>query len=324
MAAEALIFAPFLALVFTLNDGTSILLQAAVITAVGFTILSAIGLFTRKDLSGLRAYVMWGSVVAFGLIIVAVVFGLPLGAWFSVAMIGLAGAAILYQTQDVAKRYPIGSHVAAATVVFESLMTLYFNQHMSKQRHLTGGDIALANTAIGFSAAAYQTGTHPLRKFTHEPYIMHPLAVAKIVMKYREANGVLIAIAIAHDVLEDTSFTYDDLANILGIEVADGVFTLTDVPASHGGPNRADRKALDRERIAAAAIEIQDVRLADAMHNLPDLCENDPNFAWQKYLPEKTQMFEAIVQSRGGSQESMLIKDFRALLQKLVNETMPI
>ena len=41
-------------------------------------------------------------------------------------MIGLSGASILYQTQSVLRRYPIGSHVAASVALFSSLMTMFW------------------------------------------------------------------------------------------------------------------------------------------------------------------------------------------------------
>jgi FtsH-binding integral membrane protein len=89
--AQALIFAPFLSYVFQQSDGGATVAQAAIITAIGFAMLTAIGLFTRKDLSFLRPLVMWGFGVALLAIIAAVLFGFALGTWFSVAMIGLSG-----------------------------------------------------------------------------------------------------------------------------------------------------------------------------------------------------------------------------------------
>lgn len=123
---QALIFAPFLSLVFGQEDGSATVAEAAVITLVGFAMLTGIGLFTRKDLSFLRPIVMWGMGLAMLAIFASLIFGRGLGTWFSVAMIGLSGAAILFQTQNVVKRYPIGSHVAAAIGLFSSLMTMFW------------------------------------------------------------------------------------------------------------------------------------------------------------------------------------------------------
>lgn len=123
--AEAVIFAPFLYLVFN-TDGSGTVASAAVITAIGFGALTLVAMVTRKDLSFLRPLIMWGSIVAIGLIIAAVVFGFALGAVFSIAMIGLAGASILYQTQNIIRRYPEWAYVGAAVSLFASLMTLFW------------------------------------------------------------------------------------------------------------------------------------------------------------------------------------------------------
>jgi len=125
VAAEAVIFAPFLYMVFT-TDGAGTVAGAAAITGIGFAGLTAVGMFTGKDLSVLRPLVMWGSIVALLAIVGAVLFGANLGTWFSVAMVGLAGAAILYQTQNIMKRYPEWAYVGAAVQLFGSLMTMFW------------------------------------------------------------------------------------------------------------------------------------------------------------------------------------------------------
>ena len=123
---QAVIFAPFLSYVFDQDGGGATVLQAGMITVIGFGILTGIGLFTRKDLSFLRPIVMWGFGLALLAIVGGVIFGFGLGTWFSVAMIGLAGAAILFQTQSIVRHYPINGHVAAAIALFSSLMTMFW------------------------------------------------------------------------------------------------------------------------------------------------------------------------------------------------------
>lgn len=125
-AAEALIFAPFLHYFFAVRDDGGTVWTAAAITAVGFAGLSAVGYATRKDLSFLRPIVMWGGLVALGVIFVAVLSGNDLGVWFSLAMIGLAGASILYQTQGVMRTYPEEAYVGAAVQLFASVMLLFW------------------------------------------------------------------------------------------------------------------------------------------------------------------------------------------------------
>jgi len=128
-AIESLIFAPFLYYVFNYPGagGSLAVGSAAVVTGIGFAGLTAIGLLTRKDLSFLRPLIMWGSFVAIGLILAAVLFSFQLGVVFTIAMIGLAGASILYQTQTILRSYPEWAHVGAAVSLFASLMMLFWH-----------------------------------------------------------------------------------------------------------------------------------------------------------------------------------------------------
>lgn len=127
-AAESLIFAPMLYYVFNVEGagGAVTVTSAAVVTGIGFGGLSVVGLVTRKDLSFLRPLMLWGGVMALVLIVAAVLFGLELGVWFSLAMIGLAGVSILYQTQTILRRYPEEAHVGAAVQLFASVMLLFW------------------------------------------------------------------------------------------------------------------------------------------------------------------------------------------------------
>ena len=127
-AAEAVIFAPFLYYVFNSPsvNGTASVLSAAVITLVGFAALTVVAMTTRRDLSFLRPLIMWGAIAALGLIVVAVIFGFTLGPIFSVAMIALAGASILFQTQNIVRQYPEWAYVGAAVGLFGSLMMMFW------------------------------------------------------------------------------------------------------------------------------------------------------------------------------------------------------
>ncbi len=124
--AQALIFAPFLYLMFNVQGGKATVGAAAVITGLGFTALSGVAYTTRRDLSFLRPLVGWGMVCGLLLIVAAVLFGLELGIWFSVAMIAVAGASILYQTQAVMRDYPSEAYVGAAVQLFASMMLMFW------------------------------------------------------------------------------------------------------------------------------------------------------------------------------------------------------
>jgi FtsH-binding integral membrane protein len=99
VVAESIIFVPMLWLADQSAPGA--IQSAAVVTLVGFAGLTAVAFVTRKDFSFLRGMLMWGGIVALLAIVGGVLFGFALGTWFSVAMIGFAGAAILYDTSNV-------------------------------------------------------------------------------------------------------------------------------------------------------------------------------------------------------------------------------
>lgn len=124
-AAESLIFAPFLYYVFN-TDGAGTVGAAAFVTAIGFGALTAVAMLTKSDLGFLRPILMFGGIMALVAIGAALIFGFHLGVWFSVAMVMLAGASILYQTQNIVRQYPAWAYVGAAVGLFGSLMTMFW------------------------------------------------------------------------------------------------------------------------------------------------------------------------------------------------------
>jgi uncharacterized protein len=125
VVANALLFvAPLYYAAFAAPEGT--ITTAAWISLLAFAGLSGIAITTGKDFSFLRSLLLWGGVLALCAIVAAVLFGAELGTWFSVAMIGFAGAAILYDTQKVYRSYPPGREVAAAMSLFSSLALLFW------------------------------------------------------------------------------------------------------------------------------------------------------------------------------------------------------
>ena len=129
------------------------------------------------------------------------------------------------------------------------------------------------------------------RKYTGDPYIVHPIEVSQIVKTVPHTNA-MIAAAILHDVIEDTEATYDDVAVNFGTVVADLVDELTDVSKPEDG-NRAVRKALDRAHLAKASAAAQTIKLADIISNTKDIKANDPKFA-KVYIPEMKALLEVL------------------------------
>jgi hypothetical protein len=119
VVAEAIIFVPLLYLADHVAPGC--IASAAAVTFLGFVGLSLVAFLTRKDFSFLRGVLCWGGVVAMVLIVAGVIFGFELGTFFSVAMVGLAGAAILYDTSNILHHYPQDRYVAAALELFASV-----------------------------------------------------------------------------------------------------------------------------------------------------------------------------------------------------------
>ena len=69
----------------------------------------------------MRGILMWGGIVALVLVVAGSIFGFNLGTFFSVAMVALAGGAILYDTSNVLHHYPEDRYVAAALELFASV-----------------------------------------------------------------------------------------------------------------------------------------------------------------------------------------------------------
>ncbi|MCB9137792.1 MAG: US12 family protein [Caldilineaceae bacterium] len=124
VVAEAIIFVPLLALAEVTAGG--VIQSAALVTLLSFSGLTAIAIITRKDFSFLRSVLFYGGIVAMVLIIAGVVFGFELGTFFSVAMIGLAGAAILHDTSNVLHFYPEDRYVGAALELFASVALMFW------------------------------------------------------------------------------------------------------------------------------------------------------------------------------------------------------
>jgi FtsH-binding integral membrane protein len=105
-------------------DGT--IESAALVTLLGFSGLTVVAFVTRKDFSFMRSLLGYGGVLALVAIVAGVVFGFQLGTWFSVAMVGFAGAAILYDTSNVLHHHPEDRYVGAACQLFASVALMFW------------------------------------------------------------------------------------------------------------------------------------------------------------------------------------------------------
>ncbi|MBV7338970.1 Bax inhibitor-1 family protein [Chloroflexi bacterium TSY] len=124
VVAEAIIFVPLLVIAEVTAPG--VIESAALVTLLGFAGLTGVAFITRKDFSFLGSMLWWGGIVALVLIVASIIFGFQLGTFFSVAMIALAGGAILYDTSNVLHHYPEDKHVAAALELFASVALMFW------------------------------------------------------------------------------------------------------------------------------------------------------------------------------------------------------
>jgi uncharacterized protein len=124
VVVEALIFAPLLYVANAVAPG--VIDSAAGVTLLGSIGLVATAMVTRKDFSFLRGLLVWGGILAMVGIVASILFGFALGTWFSVAMIGFAGAAVLYDTSNIMHHYPEDKYVAASMALFASIALMFW------------------------------------------------------------------------------------------------------------------------------------------------------------------------------------------------------
>lgn len=127
------------------------------------------------------------------------------------------------------------------------------------------------------------------RKYTGEPYLVHLLEVAQTVFVNlhwkipADKLEHLILIALAHDVLEDTTISHPAFERIWGRDIYEDVLALSDLNTKG---NRRERKNAYAKEVAKANSGVKLVKLADMMSNTKSIVDNDPNFA-KVYLEEK-------------------------------------
>ncbi|MEE8459600.1 MAG: HD domain-containing protein [Phycisphaerales bacterium] len=126
-------------------------------------------------------------------------------------------------------------------------------------------DTPLWHRAAALAAAAHR---HQVRKDTSRtPYFSHPARVAMIVaIRFGCTDDQVLAAALLHDVIEDTTVDYDDLLKDFGGQVADIVACLSKDPrfVEH------ERERLYDEQLAKGSWQARLVKLADVYDNLAD------------------------------------------------------
>jgi GTP pyrophosphokinase len=110
------------------------------------------------------------------------------------------------------------------------------------------------------------------RRKTGEPYIYHPIAVAKIVAKEIGLGATSIACGLLHDVIEDSEYTYEDLAKIFGEKIAKIVQGLTKISIMNH-QNISIQSENYRKLLLTLSEDFRVIliKIADRLHNMRTL-----------------------------------------------------
>ena len=135
-----------------------------------------------------------------------------------------------------------------------------------------------------------------VRRRSGEPYILHPIAVAKIVVSNIGLGYKSIVAALLHDVVEDTDYTVDDLRSLFGDKVATLVEGLTKIKTVLDNEDKAQQKSMQAENFKRILLTLNDdvrvvlIKLADRLHNCRTI-EFMPEHKRDKILSETMYIF---------------------------------
>ncbi len=131
-----------------------------------------------------------------------------------------------------------------------------------------------------------------VRKYTNEPYLVHPFAVAGLVASVWNSTEDMIVAALLHDVVEDCDATVREIEVMFGYQVAKMVYGLTDVSKLTDG-NRGVRKEIDLQHTAKADPNTKTIKLADLIDNSKTIIVCGDGFA-RIYMAEKKKLLRVL------------------------------
>jgi (p)ppGpp synthase/HD superfamily hydrolase len=143
-------------------------------------------------------------------------------------------------------------------------------------------------------ATAAHAAVSQTRKYTGEPYIVHPIAVAELVRSVSDTPEMLAA-ALLRDVVEDTGVTLELIEQEFGAEARELVFWLSDISRPEDGTRKV-RKAIDRAHTAKAPASAKTIKVADLIDNSRTLFVHDKKFA-RVYMGELEALLDVLTEA---------------------------
>ena len=162
----------------------------------------------------------------------------------------------------------------------------------ARKRCSSQEELEIIQKAFEFANEAHKG----VRRRSGEPYILHPIAVAKIVVSNIGLGYKSIVAALLHDVVEDTDYTVDDLRSLFGDKVATLVEGLTKIKTVLDNEDKAQQKSMQAENFKRILLTLNDdvrvvlIKLADRLHNCRTI-EFMPEHKRDKILSETMFIF---------------------------------
>ncbi len=151
---------------------------------------------------------------------------------------------------------------------FQKLLDSYLASRHRKK-------VDIITKAFNFAKQAHRG----VRRLSGEPYIMHPIAVARIACEEVGLGSTSICSALLHDVVEDTDFTTEDISNIFGPKIAQIVDGLTKISGGIFGEHASAQAENFKKLLLTMSDDIRVIliKICDRLHNMRTLESQPPN-----------------------------------------------
>lgn len=150
---------------------------------------------------------------------------------------------------------------------FQALLNDYLNSNHRRK-------VDVITRAFNMAKEAHRGA----RRRSGEPYIMHPLSVARIVSKEIGLGSTSISASLLHDVVEDTDYTVEDIRALFGDKIASIVDGLTKISSGMFGENVSAQAENFRKLLLTMSDDIRVIliKIADRLHNMRTLSSMSP------------------------------------------------